>query len=85
MLESQLGEVSIYLNCKVGRVLPPPPTIPIAPAPAVRKYRSPSYHRDRRQECRKASQHEASIADQVNEELNIITSELFTDVDETII
>ena len=72
-LESKLGEVFISLNCKVGRIVPPPS----APKSSVSsKVRSPSYYR--RQERRKASRisqsprvfesHVSSLAEQVKKE-----------------
>ena len=80
--ETRLGEVSISLNCKVGRdVLPPPPVSPIV---ASRK-RSPSYYR--RQVRRKAAREalskllqERSLADQAEEE--VIAEEASTDDDD---
>ena len=56
--ESQLGEVSITLNCKVGRITPPPW---ISSRPYVRnnKHRSPSYLR--RQERQKADRVSTSV------------------------
>ena len=49
-LESKLGKVFVSLNCKVGRILPPPTSRLSSVAP---KCRSPSYYR--RQARRKAS------------------------------
>ena len=54
-LESRLGEVSVTLNCKVGRTSPPP-TTPLASSSP--RYRSPSYFR--RQVRRKAAAEQQS-------------------------
>ena len=67
-LETKLGEVSISLNCKVGRdVLPPPPLV------TSKSYRSPSYYR--RQARRRAkredqclNENSLSLAGQATEE-----------------
>ena len=52
-LESKLGEVCISLNCKVGRITPPPSSH------FTSKYRSPSYFR--RQERRKAARDSVNV------------------------
>ena len=79
-LESKLGEVFISLNCKVGRVLPPPSPSGSAPLSSVvqksRKPRGPSYHR--RQARRKASRDsilQPPVAEQANVEVNTNMSE----------
>merc|ERR1712045_583031 len=61
--ESKLGEVFISLNCKVGRLLPPPTT----PSP-VSKQRSPSYYRRlaRRKAMRDLGSESSVVAEQVN-------------------
>ena len=67
-LESMLGEVNVSLNCKVGRVVPPPSS-PSMFSVSSPRYRSPSYFR--RQARRKAAresqnlQMENHAADQV--------------------
>ena len=54
-IETELREVSISLNCKVGRnIPPPPPKLPSVPASKV--YRSPSYYR---QQARRKAEREA--------------------------
>ena len=52
-LESKLGEVSLSLSCKVGRIAPPSPVTPLQSFYSRKKYRSPSYFR--RQLRRKAN------------------------------
>ena len=63
-LESKLGEVFITLNCKVGRVLPPPST----PTSVVSKHRSPSYYRRlaRRKAARDSNSDNVVLAEQAN-------------------
>ena len=63
-LESKLGEVFITLNCKVGRVLPPPST----PTSVVSKHRSPSYYRRlaRRKAARDSNSEHVVLAEQAN-------------------
>ena len=57
-LESYLGEVSIVLNCKVGRTSPPPCS-PVRSYVASPKHRSPSYVR--RQARRKAARDSSNV------------------------
>ena len=54
-IESKLGEISLSLSCKVGRIAPPSP-VPSQAFNSREKYRSPSYFR-RQDLCRAA--HEA--------------------------
>ena len=54
-IESKLGEISLSLSCKVGRIAPPSP-VPSQAFNSRKKYRSPSYFR--RQDRRRAA-HEA--------------------------
>ena len=44
-VETKLGEVSISINCKVGRDLPPPLMSPSGTVISGKPYRSPSYYR----------------------------------------
>ena len=64
-LESKLGEVFITLNCKVGRVLPPPST----PTSVVFKHRSPFYYRRlaRRKAARDSNSEHVVLAEQAND------------------
>ena len=57
-LQSNLGEVSITLNCKVGRTSPPLFS-PVRPYAASPKHRSPSYLR--RQARRKAARNSSDV------------------------
>ena len=57
-LESNLGEVSIMLSCKVGRTSPPPCS-PLSSCVASPKHRSPSYVR--RQARRKAARDSSNV------------------------
>ena len=78
--ESKPGEVFISLNCKVGRVLPPP-AVPLSSV--VPKHRSPSYYR--RQARRKASREcssEPPVAEQANEVVDINIMETNSEVTE---
>ena len=74
-LESKLGEVFVSLNCKVGRILPPPTSRLSSVAP---KCRSSSYYR--RQARRKASRatnvnQNSQSAEQAENENNVDISE----------
>ena len=62
--ESKLGEVFISLNCKVGRLLPPP----TSPASVVSKQRSPSYYRRlaHRKAVRDLGSESSVVAEQVD-------------------
>ena len=66
-LESKLGEVFISLNCKVGRVSPPPTT----PTNAASKPRSPSYYRRlaRRKAARDLNMEVELVAEQARDEV----------------
>ena len=73
-LESKLGEVFISLNCKVGRVSPPPD----APTNAPSKPRSPSYYRRlaRRKAARDLNMEVEVVAEQARDE--VITNKIET-------
>ena len=70
----------ISLNCKVGRVSPPPPITPICAV--VRKYRSPYYYR--RQERRKASRCKPESAEKADKEIDTGKNESCSEVDEEV-